>query len=516
MVQAGILASRLAGLVRQSVFAAFLGSSVGADVFTAAFRIPNVLQNLLGEGALSASFIPAYAKLRAAGRDRDAVVVASAVATILALVTAALVALGMLLAPSFVGLVAPGFQGARRVETLALVRIFFPGVGVLVLSAWCLGVLNSHRRFFLPYVVPVVSSAAVVVALFLTGRAAGPFALARAAAYGTVAGAVLQLALQLPAALRLVGGARPTLGLASPEVRAVVTRFGPALLARGVAQLSAYIDQILASLLPLGAVATLGYAQTISLLPVSLFGVAISAAELPEMASATGTPEEVHRAVAARLDAGLRRLAFFVVPSAVAFVALGEHIAGLLFQRGVFHRADTVWVWATLAGSAVGLLGQTMARLYSSAFYALRDTRTPMRVALLRLALTAGLGYVFAFPLVRALGLGASWGTVGLTASAGLAGWVEYALLRASLTRVVGPNGLAFAVVTRLWAGAFAAAALGWAAHVPLRALVGDRPLLVAPPTLAVFGAAYLAIGFALGEPEAKRLVGGVRRRFKR
>lgn len=516
MVQAGILASRAAGLVRQSVFAAFLGSGDGADVFTAAFRIPNVLQNLLGEGALSASFIPAYSKLRASGRDRDAVAVASAVGTLLVLVTAVLVALGVLIAPAFVGLIAPGFQGVRRTETVTLVRIFFPGVGLLVLSAWCLGVLNSHRRFFLPYVVPVVSSASVVVALYLTGRAAGPFALARAAAYGTVAGALLQLTLQVPAALRLVPGVRPSLGLVSPDVRSVLLRFGPSLLSRGVAQLGAYVDQVLASLLPVGAVATLAYAQTINLLPVSLFGVAISSAELPEMASATGTPEEVHRAVAARLDGGLRRLAFLVVPSAAAFVALGGHVVGLLYQRGAFTRANTVAAWATLAGSAVGLLGQTAARLYTSAFYALGDTRTPMRVAVLRLALTAALGYVFAFPLVRALGLDASWGTVGLTASAGLAGWVEYALLRASLARVVGPHGLGVAVVARLWAGAGVAAALGWAVGAPLRAAVGDRPWLVAPPTLVVFGAAYMAIGLVLGEPEARRMLGAVRRRVGR
>jgi len=515
-VAAGILASRAAGLVRQSVFAYYLGGGAGADVFTAAFRIPNVLQNLLGEGAVSASFIPVYARLRASGRPHEAVAVAAAAGTLLALVTAALVALGVLLAPQFVDLIAPGFHGERRVETLSLVRIFFPGIGLLVLSAWCLGILNSHRRFFLPYAVPMVSSAAVVVALVVTGRDAGGFALARAAAWGTVAGALLQLLVQLPSALRLVPGARPSLGFGSPDVRAVLSRFTSALLSRGVAQLSGYIDQILASLLPIGAVATLGYAQTLNLLPVSLFGTAISASELPEMASATGTIDQVHRAVVTRLDAGLRRIAFFVVPSAMAFVALGGDIAGLLYQRGAFTHAQTIAVWATLAGSAIGLLGQTMARLYTSAFYALGDTRTPMHVAALRLLLTGALGYVFAFPLLRALGLDASWGTVGLSASAGVAGWIEYLILRASLRRRLGPHGVPGFVVARLWSIALSAAGAAWTVRLPLRALLGDRPMLVAPPTLLFFGLAYLSFGVFVGDPEALRLRDALLRRLRR
>lgn len=514
-IAAGILASRVAGLVRQSVFAFYLGGGAGADVFNAALKIPNVLQNLLGEGAVSASFIPVYARLRAEGRHREAVAVASAVATLLALVTAALVALGVAFSPAFVDLIAPGFDGARRVETVALVRIVFPAIGLLVLSAWCLGILNSHRRFFLPYAVPMASSATVVLALVATGRGAGEFTLARAATYGLVAGALLQLLVQLPSTLRLVAGARPSLGRASEHVRAVISRFSGALVSRGVAQLSAYIDQMLASFLPPGGVAVLAFAQTLNLLPVSLFGTSISASELTEMSSATGTAEEVHDAIVARLDAGLRRIAFFVVPSAMAFLALGGDIAGLLYQRGAFTRAQTVAVWATLAGSSVGLLGQTMARLYASAFYALGDTRTPMLVAWLRLALTAALGYLFAFPLVRALGLSPSWGTVGLSASAGVAGWVEYLLLRAALTRRVGQHGVPAGAVARLWSIALSAAGAAWTVRLPLHALVGDRPWLVAPVTLAVFGLGYLAAALFIGDATAGQLLAGALRRYR-
>ena len=165
MVGTGILLSRIIGLVRNRVFAHYFGTSDAADAFNAAFRIPNFLQNLFGEGVLSASFIPVYAGLRARDQARDASAVAAAVAALLALTVSVLVLAGMLLAPWLIDLIAPGFTGEKRDATTRLVRILFPGAGLLVLSAWCLGVLNSHRRFFLSYVAPVVWNAAIIAAL---------------------------------------------------------------------------------------------------------------------------------------------------------------------------------------------------------------------------------------------------------------------------------------------------------------------------------------------------------------
>src|SRR4051812_9420358 len=143
MVAAGILLSRIVGLVRNRVFARYFGTSDAADAFNAAFRIPNFLQNLFGEGVLSASFIPVYAKLRSQGDDEGAERVAGAIAAILALTTAVIVLVGVLLAPEVVPLIAQGFKGEKRELTILLVRVFFPGAGLLVMSAWCLGILNS-------------------------------------------------------------------------------------------------------------------------------------------------------------------------------------------------------------------------------------------------------------------------------------------------------------------------------------------------------------------------------------
>src|SRR5919199_6543843 len=205
LVMAGILLSRIVGLVRQRVMAHFFGTTDVADAFNIALRIPNFLQNVFGEGALSASFIPVYASLLAHDEEREADHVASAVFSILALVTSALVALGVLFTPYLISVIALGYHGAERELTITLVRIFFPSTGLLVLSAWCLGVLNSHRRFFLSYTAPVLWNLAIIFTLIFFGRRGGGGAalgqLAVYTAWGSVAGSALQFGVLLPIAL---------------------------------------------------------------------------------------------------------------------------------------------------------------------------------------------------------------------------------------------------------------------------------------------------------------------------
>ena len=156
LVGTGILLSRLAGLIRQTMMARYLGADLAADAFNAAFKIPNFLQNLFGEGVLSASFIPVYARLIARSDREEARRVAGAVFSILALTTSVLVLVGVAVTPALIAIIAPGFEGEKREITIRLVRILFPGAGLLVFSAWCLGVLNSHRRFFLSYAAPAI------------------------------------------------------------------------------------------------------------------------------------------------------------------------------------------------------------------------------------------------------------------------------------------------------------------------------------------------------------------------
>src|SRR5438552_2256309 len=293
MVGAGILISRIIGVIRQRVFAHYLGTSDAAGAFSAAFRIPNFLQNVFGEGALSASFIPVYANLLARGDKKEASRVADAVLTMLALTTSIIVLVGVLTTPFFVGLFAHSFSAAARELTIQLVRILFPGAGLLVLSAWCLGVLNSHRRFLLSYTAPVVWNLAIIATLVLFGNRQDQFHLATFAAWGSVVGSALQFGVQLPTILKLIGQLRPVLDIASENVRPVLRNFFPVFMSRGVVQISAFVDAMLAGLISEQAVAALMYAQSLYTFPVSLFGMSISAAELPPMSSALGTTAQV-------------------------------------------------------------------------------------------------------------------------------------------------------------------------------------------------------------------------------
>lgn len=502
-VATGILASRLAGFVRLRTFAYYFGLEAdAADAFNAAFRIPNFLQNLFGEGALSASFIPVYAALVARQDRREADRVAGAVASLLALVVAILVLAGVFATPLLIDAIAPGFKGEKRELTIEIVRILFPGAGLLVLSAWCLGVLNSHHRFLLSYAAPVMWNAAMIVTLVMYGHSALS-ELAIILAWGSVAGSALQFAVQLPVVWYLVPELKLTFDTASDHVRTVVRNFVPVFISRGVVQVSAYIDALLASLLPTGAVTGLANAQLLYTLPVSLFGISISAAELPAMSGTMGIDPAGVETVRKRLNSGLRQIAFFVIPSAMAFLALGDIVAAALLQTGRFRHADAVYVWAILAGSGVGLLASTLGRLYSSTYYALRDTRTPLRYALLRVLLTTVLGYVFAIPLPRWLGIPSIWGAAGLTASAGLAGWVEMLMLRRTLNARIGRTGLDVSYVGKMWSAAIAGAAAAWLVKIVLPAM---HPALMAVLVLGPYGLVFLGMTFVLGIPEALSL----------
>lgn len=495
LVAAGILLSRMAGLIRVSVFAHYFGQrSDAADAFNAAFRIPNLLQNLFGEGALSASFIPVYSGMLSRGDQDAADRVARTIFVLLSLVTSVVVLLGLWLAPYFIDLVAPGFNGPKRHLTSTLVRILFPGAGLLVVSAWCLGILNSHRKFFISYTAPVIWNAAMIATLVIFGGHEGRSldSLAMYLAAGSVAGSALQFLVQVPAVLGVFSHAgRGPLLTITPGVRAVVRNFGPAFVSRGVAQVSAYIDTLLASLLPTGAVTALMNAQVLYTLPVSLFGMSVSAAELPAMSGVSGDALARGEGLRGRLDPALRRIAFFVVPSATAFLAFGDVIAAAILQHGRFRPEDATYVWGILAGSAVGLLASTLGRLYSAAYYAMGDTRTPLRFAVFRLTLVTALGYVFALILPQRIGLDPRWGAAGLTASAGISGWCEFALLRHTLNKRIGKTAVGAGRLARLWTAALAAAAVGWWIR---GASVSLHPIPRAAAILVPFGLVFLAL----------------------
>jgi putative peptidoglycan lipid II flippase len=510
LVAAGIFLSRVAGLVRDRVFAHYFGNSDAADVFKAAFRIPNFLQNMFGEGVLSASFIPVYASLLARGDKEEARRTAGAVAALLTLSTSILVLLGVLTAPWLIEAVAPGFQGEKRELTILLVRILFPGAGLLVASAWCLGVLNSHRKFFLSYTAPVLWNIAMIVGMLAAGAGRAQNSLVVITAWASVAGSALQVLVQLPMVFKLLGGLTLSLAHQAEHVRTVIRNFIPVFISRGVVQISAYIDAFLASWLPTGAVSALAYAQTLYILPVSLFGMSVSAAELPVMSGAIGAADEVAGILRARMNSGLRQITFLVVPSVMGFLALGDVIVAAIYQSGRFTHADVIYVWGILAGSTVGLLASTLGRLYSSGYYALRDTRTPLRFAIVRVLLTTLLGYLAALPLPRLIGVEPRWGVAGLTISAGIASWVEFTLLQRGIRRRIGQVGVPLAFLAQVWVGALVAAA---AARGILVAVGHRGPIILAAIVLSVYAILFFGVSTLLKLPEARSMLGFVRRR---
>jgi putative peptidoglycan lipid II flippase len=536
VVSSAILLSRILGLVRAKFFAHYLGNSAAAGAFNAALRIPNFLQNLFGEGILSASFIPVYAQLRAKGDHETARRVAGTVGAIISLTVSILVLFGVLLTPWFVDLVAPGFEGELKLLTIQIVRILFPGAGMLVLSAWCLGILNSHRKFFISYAAPVAWNVAMIATLVIFGHGANRNDLVIALAWGSVVGSALQVAVQLPFVFRYAGSIPFWIERGSIHVAEIFKNFTPVLVSRGVVQLSAYIDGMIASYLGAAAVASIAYAQTLYLLPVSLFGMAVAAAELPEMASGAGDSPEAHAKLRSRLINGRKRIAFFVIPSVVAFLFLGRYLIELLYETGAFGPEDTLYVWLILIGSVIGLLAQTWGRLYSSAFYAIRDTRTPLKIALVRVTLTIVLGLLFAFPLrpfltaaVSALpglrlprfaGAELGMGAVGLTSSAGIAGWIEFLLLKRALEQRIGYALVSAGYLLKIWGAAiFAAVGALVFANIALPNLREWLAMYLSKGTLhavailpiVLYGALFILFAMALKLEETQSLL----RRFR-
>jgi putative peptidoglycan lipid II flippase len=541
-VGAGILLSRLAGLAREQAVAFFFGVGPHADALTAALRVPNALQNLLGEGALSAAFIPIYSRLLEEGRREEAGRFAGAIFGLLLAAAAGLALAGVVLARPLVALLAPGFladagavaAGRAVVDRFALaagaVRVLFPMTGCLVLSVWALGVLNSHRRFFLPYFAPVLWNSAMIAALLLSGHAAGVWPAAwhgagaagspdlaapalrdrllTAFCWGAVAGGLLQFLVQLPAVARVIRGFRLGFSTRVPGVREALSAWGPVVAGRGVVQIAGYADLFLATLLATGATGAGRYAQMLYILPISLFGMSIAASELPELSRLRG--EAAAPALLARVRRALAAVAFLNVPTVVGYLAFGYLVVGAVYRRGSFGGADNGLVYLALCGYSTGILATTTSRLLQNTFYALGDTRTPARIAVLRV----GAAILIALPLMFWLdtfrvppvfgpqppGQRLYLGAVGLSLASGVGAWLELARLRAALRRRLPELRLP-------WRDDLGILLLALAAALPAALLwrllpAGLSGLVKAVPVLLTYGVLYLLAAAAAGRPE--------------
>jgi putative peptidoglycan lipid II flippase len=534
-VAGGILSSRIFGLVREAAIAFVFGAGAHGDVFGAVMRGPNLLQNLLGEQTLSASFIPVYSRMVEEGRKEEAGRLAGAIFGLLMATAAGISLLGVAFARPIVALMAPGFlgdaalvaEGLASVDRFPLavtaVRILFPMTGFLVLSAWALGVLNSHRRFFLPYFAPVVWNASIIAALvtgyfLLDGSSGGPVLdrILLIACWGALLGGLLQFLVQLPLVWRLLGGLRVSLSTRLAGVKETLRAIGPMLGARGAVQLSAYLDQLLASVLMAGAIIALRYGSLLYLLPFALFGASVAAAELPELSRRRDAPEP--DLIVERTRRSLRQIAFLVVPTAIGYLAFGFLIVGLVYRRGNFDLEANWLVYLVLAAYSLGLLASSWSRLLQNLYYAHGNTRTPATTAAIRIVVAFGVGVALMLWLDR-FGVGSvtklapqggdlRLGAVGLALAGGLGAWVELALLRFRSKGRLPEFSLPWAPVARM-------VALALLALLPAGALWifgSSLPTwLTAVVVVVGYAGVYLAVARWAAWPELDSWLGRVR-----
>jgi putative peptidoglycan lipid II flippase len=528
-----VLSSRLLGLVREQVFAAFFGAGAANDAFVVAFRIPNLFRDLLAEGALSTAFVKVFsARLVADGKER-AFELASRVFTALALVVATLCVLGTLAAPVLVDWMAPGFDGGKRSLTVELTRLMFPFLLLVALAAVAMGTLNARGVFGIPAMASTYFNAGsiacgifaswwlapehveAVARALLDGEPIARDGLAEARAifgmaYGVLAGGLLQFLCQLPALRREGFRYRPRLGLRDPGLREVAMLMGPAILGAAAVQINVFVNNNFASRLggelADGGVSVLNYAFRLMQFPIGVFGVAIATATLPAISRAAARQDrDEYRAT---LASSLRFVIFLTLPSAVGLAVLGEPIVALIYERGQFDAAATRLTASALACYAIGLTGYSLVKVLAPAFYVVDDARTPARIALLSIGINLGLNFALVEPLQHR----------GLALSTSLVATLNAALLFELLRRRIGSlrGGYLLDGIVRV---ALASLALAAASHAARLALEGWFP---APDTgaraIVVFGSigagfgAFVIAAVILRIEEARRFMNLVTR----
>lgn len=400
--------SRVLGFVRDILMAGLFGTTPQAQAFVVAFRLPNLLRDLVGEGAVTSAFVPVLTWYRAKGDLQGFWRLSQALAVRLLVLLSAIGLAGTLAAPWIVRLIAPGFvhDPEKFALTVWLTRILFPFITLVGLWAYFMGLLNSLRHFGMPALGPATLNLAMIAAClwFVPRTSPGVLALA----IGVMAGGVVQLLIQIPVAVRL--GFRWQWRWKHPASQEIMRLLGPRMLGSGVYQANVLIDTALASLSAIvgdGAVAALYFANRLVQLPLALFGTASAQASLPSMAEQAAAKDMP--AFSSTLHKVLRMVGFVVIPSSVGLVVLAQPIVSGLFQRGAFDARAAAMTSQALACYALGLLAYSMNKVLTSAFYALHDTWTPVKLAAETLAISLLLSLALMWPLqVSGLALAAA------------------------------------------------------------------------------------------------------------
>lgn len=379
VVGAATFVSRVFGFLRDMVVAAYFGAGMATDAFFVAFRIPNLLRSLLAEGSLTIAFVPVFTEYLKTKSREDALKLANVAFTLLSVILAVLSVAGILFAPWIVRLIAWGFASSPEQFdlTVYLTRLMFPYIFFIALVALCMGILNSLRHFAVPALSPVVLNLSIIAAaVFLRGLFNEPVV---ALALGVLIGGVLQLLMQFPALARMGAPFRPDFTFSHPGVRKIGILMIPAVFGAAVYQVNIFVGTLLASFLPTGSVSYLYYADRIVQLPLGVFALAVGTAALPSFSrhAAMNELDEFKKTI----SFALRVIFFITIPCMTALFVLREPIISVLFQRGAFDVLSTAMTADALLFYAMGLWAFSGIKVLVSAFYSLKDTATPVKIA---------------------------------------------------------------------------------------------------------------------------------------
>jgi putative peptidoglycan lipid II flippase len=493
------LLSRVSGLLRETLKATIFGAGVQMDAFEAAFRLPNLLRRLFGEGAFSQAFVPILAEYRRKrGLDATRQLVGN-VSTLLAVVLIALSIAGSLAAPWLVYLLAGGFaKTPGKVELTAdMIRIVFPYILFVSLVSLAGGVLNVFRRFAIPAFTPVLLNLSIIGAAIFLARFVDPPIIALA--WGVAIGGIAQLVLQIRPLFAIGMLPRPSFAWRDPGVRRVLVAMGPAVIGGSAAQISALINTQLAALLGNGRISWITYADRLMEFPSALLGVALGTVLLPSLAQHYS--DEDHDEYSALLDWGLRLAILLALPAAVALALLALPLVSTLYQYGKFTINDVLQTRAALLGYSVGLPALVLVKILAPGFYARQVMKTPVAIAFFTVLVTQTLAVIFAWPLgLEQAGLTLAT-SIGACCNAGLLLWLllrkRYYRPRPGWLPFFGKVCAASAVLAIVVAWLMGVDAT-WL-HAGVLQKVGHLALVIGAGAVAYFGMLF-ALGFRVAD----------------
>ena len=513
VISLAVLSSRVLGLVRLIVFGALFGGGRLMDAYITAFRIPNLLRDLVGEGALSTAFVTTFSKTLVREGEQSAWQLANKVLTLAVIVLSILVLLGIVIAPWLVALLGWGFSPAKAALTVELTRILYPFILIVSLAALVMGMLNARNVFGMPALASAFFNLGTIIAGAGLGWWFDPHFGPKATvglALGTLVGGLLQLGVQIPRLRRFGYRFRPDFRWRDSRVKAVLLIMGPSVIAASSVQVNVVVNSAFASLLGNGPITWLQYAFRLMQFPLGMFGVALGTVALPMLSRMAAAGN--HEGFRSELARGLRMVLLMTVPAAVGLIVLAQPIVSVLYQHGRFSAADAAETAAALRFYAIGLCGYAALKVLVNAFYAVDRRKTPMVVSLCAM----GLNLLLCWLMTQRF----HWGAQGLAFSTACVATTNFLVLYALMRRHLGrlESRAMLAMLLRLGLACAVLAALSWGGSHWLLADWQSQPfwpkLLALMLVIVTAAGAFFGCAMLLGIEEMRDIARVVRRKL--